>query len=154
TCRYRDRNGRQPLGEQRIFRPRHQLACSLRVPGARRDLAILALYGCTPNVAENQPMNCASRWAKLVLVIAITSGSALPLKADQFDAVRAEIQRRLVQQSIPSVAVAVARDGHVLWEEAFGWADREDRRRATPHTPYTLGSVSKPVTATALMVLA
>jgi CubicO group peptidase (beta-lactamase class C family) len=50
-------------------------------------------------------------------------------------------------------SVAVARGDRILWEEGFGWADREDRRRATPHTPYPLGSISKPITATALMVL-
>jgi CubicO group peptidase (beta-lactamase class C family) len=81
------------------------------------------------------------------------SGSAGAGETDQFDAIREEIQRRLVQQSVPSVSVAVARGDRILWEEGFGWADRENRLRATPHTPYTLGSVSKPITATALMVL-
>ncbi len=37
--------------------------------------------------------------------------------------------------------------------EAFGWADRERRVVATPHTLYSLASISKPITATALMVL-
>jgi CubicO group peptidase (beta-lactamase class C family) len=81
------------------------------------------------------------------------SGSAGAGETDQFDAVRKEIQRRMVQQSVPSVSVAVARGDRILWEEGFGWADRENRRRATPHTPYTLASISKPITATALMVL-
>lgn len=98
-------------------------------------------------------MRLASVWGKSLLVLTITSGWAGPLKADQFDVIREEIQRRLIQQSIPSVAVAVARGEHILWEEAFGWADRENRLRATPHTPYTLGSVSRPITATAVMVL-
>jgi CubicO group peptidase (beta-lactamase class C family) len=95
----------------------------------------------------------ASAWARSFLVLAVTSGCAGAGKPEAFDDIRAEIQRRLVQQSIPSVAVAVARGEHILWQEGFGWADRENRRRATPHTPYTLGSVSKPITATALMVL-
>src|SRR4051812_25322056 len=111
------------------------------------------MRGRTVRAAENRAMNRATAWVKLLLVLAVTSGCAGPSKADQFDAIREEIQRRLVQRSIPSVAVAVARGEHILWEEGFGWADRENRLVATPHTPYTLGSVSKPITATALMVL-
>src|SRR5688572_32186710 len=63
------------------------------------------------------------------------------------------IRSRLVEKSLPSLAVAVARDGEVLWEEAFGWADRENRIAATPHTLYSLASISKPITATGLMIL-
>src|SRR5436190_4919685 len=75
------------------------------------------------------------------------------LTADQFDSVRALIRRQLVETSTPSVAVAVARDGRILWEEGFGWADREKRIVANEHTLYSLASISKPITATALMTL-
>jgi CubicO group peptidase (beta-lactamase class C family) len=70
-----------------------------------------------------------------------------------FDRVRTFIQRQMVDRQIPSVAVAVARDGRIIWEEAFGWADRENRIPATPHTLYSLASISKPITATGLMIL-
>jgi CubicO group peptidase (beta-lactamase class C family)/acetyl esterase/lipase len=102
---------------------------------------------------EKRPMNRTGNWASSFLAFAAMFGCAGGGIADQFDAIREEIQRRLVQQSVPSVSVAVARGDRILWEEGFGWADRENRLRATPHTPYTLGSVSKPITATALMVL-
>jgi CubicO group peptidase (beta-lactamase class C family) len=70
-----------------------------------------------------------------------------------FGHVRALIHAGMVEHALPSLAVAVARDGEVLWEEAFGWADRAQRVPATPHTLYSLASISKPITATALMVL-
>ncbi len=70
-----------------------------------------------------------------------------------FSAVRELIRARLVEQVIPSLAVAVARNGTILWEEGFGWADREHRVPATEHTMYSLASISKPITATGLMVL-
>lgn len=72
---------------------------------------------------------------------------------DPFDSVRAFIRKQMVERNVPSVAVAVARDGRVIWEEAFGWADRENRIAATPHTIYSLASISKPITATGLMIL-
>ena len=40
-----------------------------------------------------------------------------------------------------------------MWEDAFGLADRAAGRPATPHTPYSLASITKPITGTALMAL-
>lgn len=54
---------------------------------------------------------------------------------------------------VPSIAVAVARDGKILWEEGFGFADPRRRIRATKDTMYSLASISKPFTATGIMVL-
>lgn len=70
-----------------------------------------------------------------------------------FDRVRGLIRATLVNKRLPSLAVAVARDGQIVWEEAFGWANREARELATPHTLYSLASISKPITITALMIL-
>jgi CubicO group peptidase (beta-lactamase class C family) len=53
----------------------------------------------------------------------------------------------------PSVAVAVAKDGRIIWEDAVGLANREKRIAATVNTIYALASISKPITATGLMVL-
>lgn len=74
--------------------------------------------------------------------------------ADPFGGIRDLIRAQLVEQVLPSLAVAVARDGEILWEEGFGWADRENRMPATEHTMYSLASISKPITATGLMILA
>ena len=72
---------------------------------------------------------------------------------EQLTDVRDRIAAAVVEQGVPSVAVAVARDGEVIWAEGFGWADRARRVPADAHTPYSLASISKPVTATGLMVL-
>jgi CubicO group peptidase (beta-lactamase class C family) len=74
-------------------------------------------------------------------------------RADQFDRARAQIQYVMSFHHIPSVTVAVAHKGKVVWEESFGWADVARRIPATPHTSYSIASISKPVTATALMIL-
>lgn len=73
--------------------------------------------------------------------------------ADRFDSVRAMIRRAIEEQGVPSVALAVAKDGRIIWEEGFGWADRERMLEAGPHTMYSLASISKPFTATGLMML-
>lgn len=53
----------------------------------------------------------------------------------------------------PSVSVAVAVRGQLVWADARGFADIRSRIPATPETVYAIGSVSKPITAalTALM---
>ena len=66
---------------------------------------------------------------------------------------RQRIQRGIIERGIPSLAIAVAQGNSVLWEEGFGWADRERSIAATPHTLYSLASISKPITATAVMIL-
>jgi CubicO group peptidase (beta-lactamase class C family) len=57
------------------------------------------------------------------------------------------------ERGIPSVVIASAKGGRIVWEEAFGLANRERRVAATPTTMYSLASISKPFTATGLMVL-
>jgi CubicO group peptidase (beta-lactamase class C family) len=89
-----------------------------------------------------------------VLALLVLQWAALPsFGADRFDEIRNYIRAELVARSVPSVAVAVAQGDRILWEEGFGWADIEQRRAATEHTPYSLASISKPITATGLMLL-
>jgi CubicO group peptidase (beta-lactamase class C family) len=70
-----------------------------------------------------------------------------------FGTIRAEILERVERGEIPSMAVAVLWRGEIIWEEAFGWADRESETPATPETVYPIGSLSKSITATGIMIL-
>ncbi len=63
------------------------------------------------------------------------------------------ISSGLEQRNIPSFSIAVARKGRVIWEQSFGWADREKHIKASPDTVYSLASTTKPMIATGLMVL-
>src|SRR5258705_3887400 len=54
---------------------------------------------------------------------------------------------------IPGFALAVAVDGRIVWSEAFGFADVAAQRPATAATQFRIGSVSKPLTATAIAQL-
>jgi serine beta-lactamase-like protein LACTB len=59
----------------------------------------------------------------------------------------------LLEDNLPGLSVAVARDGEIVWTEGFGWADVEDGLPVTPRTQFRLGSVSKTLTAAALLLL-
>ncbi len=94
--------------------------------------------------------------AALLLLLA-GSVASVPLQAQvmapQFQDLRRSILEQLSADSIPSLAVAVVKDGRLIWEEAFGHSDIERRAPATRATRYPIASISKAVTATALMLL-
>lgn len=70
-----------------------------------------------------------------------------------FSKIRAKVAAIAEEGKLPSMAVAVAQGGKILWEEAFGWMNREDKIEAAPSTIYPIASVSKSLAATGLMTL-
>lgn len=54
----------------------------------------------------------------------------------------------------PSLSVAVGIDDDVIFADAAGFADRAAGKSATPETAYLLASITKPITATAVCLLA
>lgn len=67
--------------------------------------------------------------------------------------IRSRVSAAAKNEEYPSMAVAVAHRGEIVWEEAFGRRDQEDRTEAIPDTIYPIASVSKSLAATGLMVL-
>jgi CubicO group peptidase (beta-lactamase class C family) len=66
---------------------------------------------------------------------------------------RALLKDAVVRENLPSVSLAVARNGEAIWTEAIGYADVDRRVEATPDTLYRLGSVSKTLTAAGALLL-
>jgi serine beta-lactamase-like protein LACTB, mitochondrial len=64
-----------------------------------------------------------------------------------------QVGRELVARGIPGLALAVAVNGRLVYAEGFGYADLEQRVPAWPATKFRIGSISKPLTAVALMQL-
>ncbi len=54
---------------------------------------------------------------------------------------------------VPGLAAAVVKKDKVLWTGAYGWANRERKLPVTNDTLFQVASVSKPVTACAVMQL-
>jgi CubicO group peptidase (beta-lactamase class C family) len=88
--------------------------------------------------------------ASCTIAFAQTSYSA---KLD-FSAIRKQLRAHVGRDDVPGLAIAVSKSGKVLWEEGFGWADRERHVRPTPTTPFYIASVTKSITATAVLHLA
>jgi CubicO group peptidase (beta-lactamase class C family) len=67
--------------------------------------------------------------------------------------IEAAIARFMATNTVPGVSVAVVEDGAYEWSAGFGMADLENFVPATSQTLYRLASISKPITATAAMLL-
>jgi CubicO group peptidase (beta-lactamase class C family) len=66
---------------------------------------------------------------------------------------RWRIRREMAKSSVPGLSIAVVDDRQTLWAEGFGWSDRELRQPATADTVYQIGSITKVVTALAILQL-
>ncbi len=74
--------------------------------------------------------------------------------ADSRTAQAAEILRGLCEQlQTVGASVSVHADGKLVYVKGFGWQDQAKKIPANEKTVYRLGSISKPVTATAAMQL-
>ena len=79
--------------------------------------------------------------------------SATRIERHDFEPVRDRILKATASGTATGVAVAVAQNGKIAWEEGFGWANREAAVKATSRTPFNLASLTKPFTTTRLMTL-
>jgi len=64
-----------------------------------------------------------------------------------------DLERERKELRVPGLSAAVVKDGRILWTPVAGWADTVRKRPVTPDTIFTWASVSKTVTAVALMQL-
>ena len=69
-----------------------------------------------------------------------------------------QIKNLMIQQvdsnHVPSISIAVINKGKVVWEDSYGYADKENKIVSTIYTNYYLASVTKAITATAILQLA
>jgi CubicO group peptidase (beta-lactamase class C family) len=120
--------------------------------------------GHAPDKGERrEEMKSRVSWVSRILPFLLISMAVSAMNAerflpraddtDVFSGVRAAIRQELRKDGVPSLAVGVAKKGKIIWEEAFGLADIARGIASTPETMYSLASISKPFTATGLMVL-
>ena len=98
----------------------------------------------------------------LLCLSATLAGQAPPgtrsVPAGAFDPARAAVIDRAFQRYIDTDRVAgivalAMQDGQVVYEKAFGWADKEAGRRMTTDTIFRIASQSKAITSAAVMQL-
>lgn len=85
-----------------------------------------------------------------MLALAVAAGAARDPAAELRSAVRTHLER----EKVTGCSIAIAEGGRIVFSEGFGYANLEARAPATPDTVYRLASISKPITAVAVLRLA
>jgi N-acyl-D-amino-acid deacylase len=100
-----------------------------------------------------------SRLRRREFFAALGVGALIPLlaRAGETDAVAAafdrEVEGFMAARAIPGGALAVLKDGRLVYARGYGWADRERQIRVRPDSLFRIASVSKPITAAAVLQL-
>jgi CubicO group peptidase (beta-lactamase class C family) len=76
-----------------------------------------------------------------------------PLPAEKVRQIEALVAAEMAKQKIPGMSVAVVAGGQPRWASGYGMQDVENDVPARASTVYRLGSISKPITAVAVMQL-
>ncbi len=63
------------------------------------------------------------------------------------------IETFMKERGTPGGALAVVKDRRLVYARGYGWADREQKLPATPQSLFRIASISKPITAVAVMKL-
>jgi len=79
-----------------------------------------------------------------------TSGSNFLSEFFSFDR---EIQQFMSARKVPGGALAVVKDGRLVYTRGYGWADRENKVPVKPTSLFRIASISKPFTAVAVLKL-
>lgn len=110
---------------------------------------------------ENMLLTKFRFWTVTVLFVALSGcgkdkgpgNSPPPAGTEETQKVDDLVYRFMSQNSVPGATLAVAKDGKLVYAKAYGFADRESGERMTVETRSRISSISKTVTAIAIMKL-
>ncbi len=71
----------------------------------------------------------------------------------RLDVLRAAMQREVDEARIPGCVLAIARQGQMLFHEAFGYSDPAAKTKMTTDTLFSIASMTKPVVSVATLQL-
>src|SRR6266480_6362522 len=90
----------------------------------------------------------------ILLVASVHAQQTQGLPADKLEKIEKAITAQMSRLGIPGLSVAVVVDRKLRWSNGYGLADVENFVPSKAMTAYRLGSISKPITAAAVMQLA
>ena len=64
-----------------------------------------------------------------------------------------EVQAFMAERQVPGGALAVVKDGRLVYARGYGWADRDWEIPVGPDSLFRIASISKPITAVAVLQL-
>ena len=99
-------------------------------------------------------MKCSHLTTLLLGVLLITCSKEDDLPRYQtIEELNQQILLEMEKDDIPSLAACIVKDDRIVWQNTYGYADRASQTPPTEETIYLLASISKTITATAIMQL-
>lgn len=92
-------------------------------------------------------LTVASAQAQVVEQAALTQDAALAARVD------AQMDQLLAKYPVPGASIAIAYQGKFVYQRGYGQAVTEGATSVTPQTVFRIASVSKPITAVAILKL-
>lgn len=99
-----------------------------------------------PFFAEGTSLMRPFGWFNLPATHPYTEGEVAPGYQKAADRARDLLRDHVRDIKVPAFSAAIAVDGKLVWSAAAGYADLEQKRKATPKTMFRIGSTSKAVT--------
>ena len=92
-------------------------------------------------------------YAALALLVSFATAPTFAAEVPFEDGLKTHLEK-LTKDKLPGMAVLVAREGKIVFQGGFGFADLEKKIPVTPETKFRIGSVTKQFTAAAILRLA
>ncbi len=86
-------------------------------------------------------------------VLREASAESVGVSPGRLQSALSRVQESIDADVMAGAVILVARHGSIVAQDAYGWADVENRIRFAPDTICEMASVTKPVTATAVLML-
>lgn len=100
------------------------------------------------------------RWTLILLVLSTLPGFAcggeivrIGTEVKELEPFDRHVAELMEKYELPGATVAVAKDGRLVYVRGFGWSDRKKRVGMPPMALMRIASVSKPITAAAILQL-
>ena len=100
----------------------------------------IGVFSQTPSVKRSPPLSPGDP-------------SAQGISADRLDRISEMLEKAIEAGEIPGAVALVARNGRIVYHEAFGMADAVNRRPYKTDDIFRIASQTKAITATAVMML-
>ena len=88
----------------------------------------------------------------VLCIIFLASANFTPLQSAE-NSLNQFILAKMQEAKLPGMSACIIKNGKIQWAKGYGWADIEKQIPVTPDTVFGVASISKSVTATALMQL-
>ena len=89
----------------------------------------------------------------LFALLALSHSSPAASLDDRLDEFRQFLHEFRHEKQIPSLSVALVKDGEIVLAEGIGWQDHDAEERTTVDTTYLVASISKTFTAATLLAM-